>query len=76
MLELMPESRADILVLRASERLTAVDYEEEFIPLLEKLIKQYGHARVLLYLDEDFQGWEAEALWNDAAFGLKHRPSA
>jgi hypothetical protein len=73
MLELLPESRADILVLRASEKLTALDYEEEFIPLLEKLIRQYGHARVLLYLDEDFQGWEAEALWDDAAFGLRHR---
>jgi len=73
MLELMPESRADILVLRASGHLTASDYEEMFIPLLEKLIKQYGHARVLLYLDEDFQGWEAEALWDDAAFGLRHR---
>lgn len=73
MLEIMPESGGNLLVLRASARLTAPDYEQLFIPVLEKVLEHHGTARVLLYLDEDFRGWEAQALWDDAAFGLRHR---
>ncbi len=73
MLEIMPETKGDTLVLRASERLTAPDYEQVFIPALETVIGRHGKARLLLFLDEGFRGWEPVALRDEAAFGLRHR---
>jgi hypothetical protein len=73
MLEVLPESKGNILVLRAVSRLTDKDYKEVLIPRLESIFKQHGKARLLLDMGEDFQGWDAEALWDDARFGLAHR---
>ncbi len=43
------------------------------IPQLEVAIEEYGKIRMLLYLDMDFQGWEAGTAWDDANFGMKYR---
>ncbi len=73
MIEIMPQSAGNILVVKAMEMLTSKDYEEIFIPRLTQLIDQCGKIRVLLYLDENFTGWESGAAWDDAVFGLQHR---
>jgi hypothetical protein len=73
MLEVLPDSKGNILFLRAVSKLTDKDYKEVLIPRLESIFKQYGKARLLLDMGDDFQGWDAEALWDDARFGLAHR---
>lgn len=73
MLNVLSESSGNLLVVRATEKLTAKDYEESFIPNLEKLISQYGKVKVVMFLDEGFVGWEMGAMWDDAKFGIKHR---
>lgn len=73
MMTIMPESKENLLVVRATEKLTSKDYEEVFIPELTKLIDQFGKIRSVIYLDPDFDGWELGAMWDDAKFGLKHR---
>ena len=67
------ESKAKVLWLRASGKLTGQDYEEVLIPRLEEAIRDHGKVRLLFHLDQDFQGWELGAMWDDAKFGLQHR---
>jgi hypothetical protein len=73
MIEIMPESNGPALALKATDKLTDADYKEVLIPKIEEIIKQSGKAKVLLYLPEDFAGWEPHAAWDDAKFGLRHR---
>jgi hypothetical protein len=73
MIEIMPESNGPALALKATGKLTDADYKEVLIPKIEEKIKQFGKARVLLYLPGGFTGWEAHAAWDDAKFGVRHR---
>jgi len=73
MIEILPESSENLLAVKATEKLTAKDYEEIFIPKLNELIRQYGKIRVLFCLADSFKGWEFGAMWDDAKFGIKHR---
>jgi len=73
MIEIMSESEGNTLVVKATEMLTSQDYEDVFIPHLNQLIDKYGKIRVLVYLAENFTGWELGAAWDDAVFGLQHR---
>ncbi len=73
MIEKLSESTGSILAVKATDQLTVEDYENIFIPELDKLIKQYGKIRVLIYLDTSFTGWEVEAIWDDAKYGINHR---
>ncbi len=73
MIEIMSESEGNILVVKATEKLTARDYEEVFILKINQLIELYRKVRVVVLLAEDFSGWEIGAAWDDAVFGIQHR---
>jgi hypothetical protein len=73
MIEILPESKGNLVAAKASAKLTQDDYEEVWVPALRKAIKEHGKVRSLLYLDETFQGWEAGALWEDAKLGFQNR---
>lgn len=63
--------RESFLIIRASGRLTKADYEAA-IPELELAMSGVrGKPRILILL-EDFQGWDAEAIWEDLRFDMKH----
>lgn len=72
-IEIMPESSGNVLGVRASGKLTDAEYKQLLIPKLEALFEQYGKLNVLFYMDEAFEGWNLEAAWDDASYGLKHR---
>lgn len=72
MLQILPESHEYILGVKAAGNFTNQDYREFLIPRLKVLIKAHGRVRLLLYLDEDFQGFEREALLSES-FGHEHR---
>lgn len=73
MFQIMPESQGNILGLRATGKLTDQDYQEILIPRLEALIKRHGKVRLLCFMDEEFAGVEAWAMWDDAKFFLPHK---
>ncbi len=73
MIEVLPGSEGNILILKAAGKLTDKDYKEVLIPRLESIIQEHGRARLLIDMGDEFHGWEAEALWDDARFGLTHR---
>ena len=73
MIEIMPQSDGNIVGVKASGKLTDTEYKQVLIPKLEALFDQYGELAVLFYMDETFVGWDLEAAWDDASYGLKHR---
>ncbi|MGO8943533.1 MAG: STAS/SEC14 domain-containing protein [Syntrophobacteraceae bacterium] len=73
MIEVMPESKEDVLVVSVTQKLSDDDYRQIFVPKLEEIIEKYGKATVLVYLDDGYDGIELGAIWDDVKFGIKHR---
>ncbi len=73
MIEIMQESSGNVVGVKVGGKLTDADYKQTLIPKLESLFDQFGKLRVLLYMDETFEGWDLEAAWDDASLGLHHR---
>jgi hypothetical protein len=59
-----------VLEINVSGKVTKDDYAQ-FVPVIERLIKQHGKLRVLFGMHE-FDGWTAGALWEDVKFDVKH----
>ena len=73
MIDLHYSSTDQTLVLQASGILTTRDYEQDFEPLVERALMAHPKLNLVLFLDENFEGWDFGAMWDDAKFGLKHR---
>jgi hypothetical protein len=73
MIEFMPESSGEVLGVTAHGKLTDADYKQTLIPRFDSLLQQHGNLKVLFYMADDFEGWDLEAAWDDASYGLKHR---
>ena len=65
MLEILPESQANILGVKAAGKLTSREFQEVLVPRLKAIIEEHGQVRVLFSLDEDVQGWDLAALEHD-----------
>lgn len=73
MIEFMPESKANLVGIRAGGTLTDADYKAVLIPRLEALFEAHGVLDLLILFDESFKGWNLEAAWDDVSLGLRHR---
>ncbi|MCC9601311.1 STAS/SEC14 domain-containing protein [Stieleria sp. JC731] len=51
-------------------KLSDEDYKR-FVPITERRIEEFGKVRLLVVFS-DFHGWDAEALWDDIKFDVKH----
>ncbi len=71
MLKFLPENGGNILGFRAQGTITLEDFDQTLAPCLRAVIQDWGKARMLLYLEEDFEGFDLEALKGD--FGAQHR---
>ncbi len=70
MFEIIPVNDKDILAFKATGKLTDADYKQ-FLPILEEMIRKRG--RISLFIEmQNFEGWEAQAAWDDLRFGLHH----
>lgn len=70
MFEIIPVNDKDILAFKAIGKLTDADYKQ-FLPIMEEMIRKRG--RISLFIEmQDFEGWEAQAAWDDLRFGLHH----
>ena len=56
--------------VHASGKLHKSEYDQ-LVPLLEDVIKEHGKVR-LLFIMEDFHGWEVAAFLEEIKFDLKH----
>ena len=60
-----------VLGLEAFGRITHEDYRDVLIPGVESLLAR-GPVDMLYAIGEDFTGFDLEALWDDAAVGVRH----
>ena len=69
-IELLEDTSARLLEVKASGTLSAGDYET-LEPGVEQLIERSGKIRVL-FIMHDFHGWDMGAVWEDIKFATKH----
>ncbi|TWT30376.1 hypothetical protein KOR34_49350 [Posidoniimonas corsicana] len=69
-LELIESATGNLVEIQASGKLNKEAYEI-FVPEIEQRIKEHGKIRVLFIMN-DFHGWDAGAMWEDFKFDLKH----
>jgi hypothetical protein len=72
MVEQIPDLPANVLGFKATGTVTEKDYESVIIPAVEAQFSRQGKVRFLYYLGDDFSGFEAAAMWDDAKLGLRH----
>lgn len=69
-IEFAESVEADLLEVKVSGKLTSADYET-FVPAVEGMIAEVGKIRILFVM-EDFEGWDAGAAWEDTKFAMEH----
>jgi hypothetical protein len=73
MIDFLPESTENILGVRFTGKLKPHDYREALAPRIESLLERFQTLRVLVLIDEKFDGWTLPAAWANTTFDLKHR---
>jgi hypothetical protein len=64
--------RGNVVALKALGKVTHEDYAQVVIPAIEEKISAHGKIRFFYHLGEDFTGYSAEAIWDDAKIGVHH----
>lgn len=62
----------NLVIVAAHGKVTGSDYEQVLIPAIEAKLKIHKKIRLLYQLGEDFHGFTALAIWDDAKLGLGH----
>ena len=69
-IQLYENSEEKLLEVVVSGKLSMQDYEH-FEPAVSGLIESVGKIRILFVM-QDFHGWELGAVWEDIKFATKH----
>ena len=72
MLYVLPETACDLVVVQANQQLTTADFQEHLQPLLEEKTPQFGQVRGVLFLDNEFTGFEPDSIWEPTHFAEQH----
>ena len=72
MIEITSGMPDNILAVTAHGMVTAQDYENILLPALEEALKRHKKIRFLFRTGEDFSGYTAGAMWDDAKLGVQH----
>jgi|SRR3954447_26258546 hypothetical protein len=56
--------------LRMSGHVSRDEYQQVVLPLMQECLARGGGIRLLIVIDDDFDRFEAGALWEDLKFGL------
>ena len=62
----------NIIAFTASGKITDADYKQTLTPAIEEAIKQHGNVRLLMHLGPKFDGYTAQAVFDDITLGIKH----
>lgn len=61
-----------VIGFSAHGQVTAQDYAQHVVPAVEEALAGHDKVRLLYQLGEDFDGFDAGALWEDTKVGLGH----
>lgn len=62
----------NVIGFSAHGQVTAADYEDHVMPAVDEALMSHDKIRLLYHLGEDFDGFDAGALWDDSKVGLSH----
>lgn len=62
----------NVLGFEAKGEVTGADYESVLIPAVDEMIARRQRIRFLYILGNDFTGFDAKAIWDDAKVGMQH----
>jgi hypothetical protein len=71
MFELIPEVPDNVVAVKAVGEIDDDDYEDVLVPEIEERLRRHDKIRLLLVLGPEFDGFDADAMWEDAKLGLK-----
>jgi len=63
---------SDVVGIDARGLITARDYDEVLMPLVESKLKQHEKLKFLLVAGNYFDGYSGGAMWDDVKFGMMH----
>lgn len=72
MIKMIPNLPDNVLGFEASGQVTGDDYETVLIPAVEAKLEAFPKIRLLYHLGSDFEGYDLEAIWDDAKVGFSH----
>lgn len=72
MIEITPGLPDNILAVTAHGTVTADDYEKVLLPAVHERLERHKKIRFLFRTGEDFSGYTAGAMWDDAKLGVRH----
>jgi hypothetical protein len=72
MLERIQGLPDNVLGFNAKGEVTGADYESVLIPALEEMFARQKSLRFMYHLGDEFTGFDAKAMWDDAKVGLQH----
>ena len=75
MFEIIQDMPDNVVAVRASGQISGKDYDDVLIPAVDSSLKRHGKIRILYQLSRDFSGFTAEAMFDDAKVGIRHRTS-
>lgn len=70
MIEKLTSGSEKVLGFKLSGKLHDADYKT-FVPAIDATLAKEGQVRLLAQF-HDFQGWDAQALWDDIKFSTTH----
>jgi hypothetical protein len=74
--KVMDAGRGNVVAIEATGKLTDEDYRDKFAPRMERVLEEQGALRVLINMDDKFEGFAPGAIWEDAKFVLSHPGTA
>ncbi|GAA4774767.1 hypothetical protein GCM10023219_22860 [Stakelama sediminis] len=63
---------ADVIAIRAVGVITAQDYRDTLIPMVEAKLKTHDTIKCLVVLDSDYAAYSGDAAWEDMKLGIRH----
>lgn len=62
----------DVVAVRAKGIITADDYRETLLPLVEEKLKEHDSLKLMVVMGDDYSTFTGDAAWEDTKFDLKH----
>jgi hypothetical protein len=72
-IEVMGEGTGNLLGFRVTGKLSQADYRDVLVPCIESLLDRFPTLKVLVLLDQNFEGWTPRAAFANTIFDVKHR---
>jgi hypothetical protein len=75
MIQVIPAEADNVLAFSAIGKVSGADYEQVLMPAVEAALQENEKVRLLYHFGPDFEGYDADAMWDDAKIGMKHYTS-